>query len=112
MHVLMPFEDLHMELSGVFVGLFEGVAEIDFNGRILGITLMGWDGFRHGAKPKNTYLPIPERTEMTWEGMFATTLAIEIYKQFSDDISGTIADRVAELRSAFRDPGPSHHQRL
>lgn len=95
-----PFEELMLEVDGIFVGSFSGECELADDGRIELVTLDGWRGNGPSAIPTKIHLPVPIDLlpSRTWREQLARIIASDLDKQFADVIRDTMMAHAAARR--------------
>ena len=86
----VPFEDMPIQISGVYVGSFTGSAGIDTEGAVCSIVL---DGMKDGTK-SYARLAVPPRHIVAtgFANAIAYKLASEIQSQLADEIREALED--------------------
>lgn len=101
-----PFEELMLEVDGIFVGCFSGECELSDDGRIELVTLDGWRGSGVTAMPTRIHLTVPVDSlpsTGTWRDQLSRVLASDLEKQFADVIRETMMAHEAARRFCGRE---------
>jgi hypothetical protein len=86
----VPFEEIAIQVSGVYVGSFSGSAGIDSDGAVCSLVL---DGLKDGTK-SYARLAVPPRhtAEPGFANALAHKLALEIEFQLAGEIREALSD--------------------
>lgn len=108
------FDDLHLNVEGVYFGSISGQAEIYPDGSVAEVAVQGLDGFDLEAKRKwRVFSRLRAlETPTTFRDIIAAHLIAEVERQFAGPIRDQLDDVRAELRSRNLDLGPTQAQRL
>lgn len=85
----IQFEEISIEIDGVYVGLFSGSAGVDTDGAVVSLTLDGWkDGETAYARlDVNRY-----QSTKRFNDVLAIVLADEIQEQLKDEIQEALIE--------------------
>ena len=108
------FDELHLQIDGIYFGEFSGEASIDPDGSVSGVYVRGWDDCGVGAKKRLiSFSRLPAcMTALTFREKIGMHIIEQVERQFALSIRDQLDDARADLPGDFRDLGPSQAQRL
>lgn len=110
----MTFDELHIQIGGIFCGVFEGTAYLSGAGQVTAVELKGYsDHWRDRARPASIdFIVRPGPPDPTQRDAFLIRIiADEIEKQYAADIRETLAEAREAMPWRPTNLGPSQAQR-
>jgi hypothetical protein len=85
----IPFEEISIEIAGVYVGLFSGSAGVDTDGAVVTLSLDGW---QNGEQSLARLDVNRHQNTRRFDDVLAIVLADEIQDQMQHEISDALVE--------------------
>lgn len=92
----IEFEEIGIQIKGVVIGMFSGTASLDTDGTVSSLVIDGFDPYG-GKSRARLSVPHPYGAAPTWDGKLAAVLAVEIQRNYRDQIIEALSDYTDSL---------------